>query len=169
MSIPGHPGPGLNWAGADTPLTRPGYKQNWAVSLGRHREHTGRASQPQSQAQPSPSGPTDTLPPPKPSGDMCGSEYSSYLIILSCPFACGSLGFIVIITILFLTCMEHKERKCETLQESSSTTHLPLSGFNPGSPPHCDATSPSPQVAQTLLRITGDSGHGGFLSIPQLT
>lgn len=100
---------------------------------------------------------------------MCGFEYSSYLIILSCPFACGSLSFIVIIAILFLTCMEHKERKCETLWESSSTTHLPLSGFNPVSPPHCNAMSPSPQVAQTLLRITGDRGHGGLLGIPQQT
>lgn len=63
-SVPGlpSPGPGLHSAGADTPLTRPAYKRNWAASPERHGEHTGTAFQPQSQAQPGPSGPTDTLP-----------------------------------------------------------------------------------------------------------
>lgn len=48
MSIPGLPRPGLRWAGADTPLTRPVYEQNWAVSREGRGEHTGKAFKPPS-------------------------------------------------------------------------------------------------------------------------
>lgn len=38
-----------------------------------------------------------------------GAGLRAYLVILSCPFACGSLSFIVFITVLFLTCTREEE------------------------------------------------------------
>lgn len=38
-----------------------------------------------------------------------GVGLRAYLVILSCPFACGSLSFIVFITVLFLTCTREEE------------------------------------------------------------
>lgn len=85
-------------------------------------------------------------------GWLQGMGCSSYLVVLSCPFACGSLSFVIFITILFLTCMEEGKNETSPLGSTSSALLCHVQ---------------SPQLAQPLLRTAGTQGHGGFQSISQ--
>lgn len=121
--------PGLPTATVDTPLMRPAYKRNRDASPERHREHMDTASQPQSQP-----GPTDT--PQTLQGGCKGLAALPYLVILSCPFACGSLGFVIFIAVFFLTCME-KDRTIRSSRRGPAPLGLILA-----QPPHGDAQCP---------------------------
>lgn len=96
----------------------PLYRLHWVICLERHRE--GVTAPKSSTAIPA----LLTLPLHFPG--MWEAPSSSYLVVLSCPFACGSLSFVIFITVLFLTCTKEKRKNVRPCWRVTALCTFPL-------------------------------------------